>query len=467
MTEPTSDQLLAFYGDDFTGSTDAMDALSRAGIDTVLFLEPPDPAALEGDGEFADVQAFGVAGTSRSMTPPEMTDELTPVFRELADLDVPLVHYKICSTFDSSPDVGSIGHVVDIAADAFETDSIPLVPAAPPLGRYVVFGNMFARDEDGVYRLDRHPTMSEHPVTPMDESDLRRHLGEQTDRSMALVDVLALRDGRETASEQLESARDDAEIVFFDALDDDDLRTVGGALWDAYAEGIDVEIESPAFAVGSSGLEYALADHWEREDVLAATPDFEPLPPVDRLLVMSGSASPLTSSQIDAAIEHGFVGIRVDTRALVDPDEVNEEYRRVRNEALEAFRRGDSAVLYTARGPDDDAIDETTEYASDRPEAPSNVGRYIGTRQGELLGELVTEADLDRVCVAGGDTCGAVASQLDIYALESRFPLDPGSPLCRTRARTESIDGLEIALKGGQLGARDYFVRAMEGANEW
>ena len=33
--------LLAFYGDDFTGSTDAMEALARSGYRTVLFLEAP------------------------------------------------------------------------------------------------------------------------------------------------------------------------------------------------------------------------------------------------------------------------------------------------------------------------------------------------------------------------------------------------------------------------------------------
>jgi len=38
--------LLAYYGDDFTGSTDVMEALSVNGVGTVLFLEQPDEAAL-------------------------------------------------------------------------------------------------------------------------------------------------------------------------------------------------------------------------------------------------------------------------------------------------------------------------------------------------------------------------------------------------------------------------------------
>ena len=38
--------LLAYYGDDFTGSTDAMEAMTAAGIPTILFLDSPTPEAL-------------------------------------------------------------------------------------------------------------------------------------------------------------------------------------------------------------------------------------------------------------------------------------------------------------------------------------------------------------------------------------------------------------------------------------
>ena len=39
--QQTQEILLAFYGDDFTGSTDALEFLSRAGAKTVLFLDNP------------------------------------------------------------------------------------------------------------------------------------------------------------------------------------------------------------------------------------------------------------------------------------------------------------------------------------------------------------------------------------------------------------------------------------------
>ena len=170
---------LAFYGDDFTGSTDALEVLAFAGMQCALFLRVPDAAMLR---EAGPLDAIGVAGASRAMSPAEMDTQLAPVLAGLALLGAPIVHFKVCSTFDSSPAIGSIGRVMELSRAGFGDAAIPVVMATPALGRYGVFGQLFARSgTDGrVHRIDRHPIMSVHPVTPMHEADLARHLGAQT-----------------------------------------------------------------------------------------------------------------------------------------------------------------------------------------------------------------------------------------------------------------------------------------------
>ena len=42
----TERPLIAFYGDDFTGSTDALECLAAAGLRAVLFTGVPSPALL-------------------------------------------------------------------------------------------------------------------------------------------------------------------------------------------------------------------------------------------------------------------------------------------------------------------------------------------------------------------------------------------------------------------------------------
>jgi uncharacterized protein YgbK (DUF1537 family) len=85
--------LLSYYGDDFTGSTDSLEALTLAGVRGALFFEPPDQALLA--GRFRDLEAVGVAGVSRSWSPEEMEAGLRPAFQRLRELGAPITHYKI------------------------------------------------------------------------------------------------------------------------------------------------------------------------------------------------------------------------------------------------------------------------------------------------------------------------------------------------------------------------------------
>lgn len=450
-----SDLLLTYYGDDFTGSTDVMEALTLGGVPTVLFLEPPSPERLQ--RRFADVKVVGMAGVSRSMTPAQMDRELPPKFEHLKQLGAPLFHYKICSTFDSSPEVGSIGHAIDIGVAIFSSSPVPLVVGAPALKRYVVFGNLFATAGTHTYRLDRHPTMSKHPITPMRESDLRRHLAKQTDKSIALLDVLALEREKGGLDESFAATlADGSDVVLFDTLNDTHLPRVGRLIWEQRGD-------RTLFAVGSSGLEYALTAYWQETGLTEPSAGHASPGPVSQLVVMSGSAAPATAEQIRWALEKGFVGIRLNTARLVDSADADAERASATRKALAAIEDGRSVVLYTARGPDDPAISATRRSLEELNLNVATGGQRLGKQQGRILRTILTESGLRRACVAGGDTSGYVATQLGIFALEMIVPIAPGSPLCRASATDPTFDGLEIALKGGQVGGPHYFGQIQRG----
>lgn len=422
---------VAFYGDDFTGSTDVMEALTVHGVPTVLFLAPPDETAL---ARFSDCRAIGVAGISRTKSPAWMSENLPPIFRSLRDLNPAILHYKTCSTFDSSPEVGSIGRAIEIGREVCAAKTVPLVVGAPVLKRYVVFGNLFATADGVTYRIDRHPTMSRHPVTPMQEGDLRLHLAQQTPLRVDLVDVLA-----ETAARYRELRDAGSPVVLFDTLTLDDARRVGEAVW--------TQREQPVqFVAGSSGLEYALVGFWRSQGWL---PEPAPPPdpgPVDRLFVFSGSCSPGTERQIRWAMRNGFRGIRVDAKTLLDG---GLEEERVRRETKAAMAAGESVVAYTALGPDDAA-----------GIAPAGRVR-LAERTGTLAAALIQETGARRIVIAGGDTSGFVTRELGIEALRMLRPMYPGSPLCTAYGR----DGtMEVLLKGGQVGGEDLFGAVRRGS---
>ena len=459
MSEDDS-PLIAFYGDDLTGSTDAMEALELGGADTALFLDAPEPGDLT--GRFADLDAVGVAGTSRSMSPERMDATLPAQFERLDALDPTVVQYKVCSTFDSSPDIGSIGHAIDLAQAVFDSPFVPVSVGGAALERYVVFGHLFARAGGTTYRIDRHPTMSEHPTTPMTESDLGRHLGEQTDRDVDRFTVLELEDaGVDAAFAGL--LAEEPEIVLFDTVNDSHLRTVGRLVW---SRAVRNRRDGPMFVVGSSGFDYALTSYWNATGAVDPPDSVPRADPTDRIVVTSGSASPETAAQIERAIEDdGFAGIRLRSEALVRPEAATEERDRAVEAALEALDGSRSVVLYTTRGPDDPAIERTRDAAAEA--GVEDLASRLGRAQGRILRRVLLESDVERACVAGGDTSGYVVPELDIDALEFHGPLAPGSPLCLARSADDSLDRLEITLKGGQTGGERFFENVRRGRTDY
>lgn len=77
-------------------------------------------------------------------------------------LGTPVVHYKVCSTFDSSPTVGSIGRALEIGQRVMGSRWVPIVAGALAMARYTFFGHLFAANAGEAFRIDRHPTMSRH-----------------------------------------------------------------------------------------------------------------------------------------------------------------------------------------------------------------------------------------------------------------------------------------------------------------
>lgn len=444
--------LLAFYGDDFTGSTDAMEALSINGFRTVLFLDVPTPEMLQ---QFEGICCFGVAGTSRAKGITDMELELRPVFERLSKVAVPVIHYKTCSTFDSSPEIGNIGKAIELAMDYYSSQKIvPLLVGAPPLGRFTLFGQHFARMHNTVYRLDRHPTMSKHPITPMNEADLRLHLTKQMSvpKSIGLMNILELEGGDDEVKERYDQkAKMGFDILLFDVLDDARMLTSGRLIWESSQE-------SPQFVVGSSGIEYALTSYWKSIGLQPPAGGLltEHIQSSDQVLVVSGSCSPVTKQQIEIAIQAGFQGIKIPVEHIMKTDELPQN---LLNEAIGYLKEGRSVILYTASGPDDEAIIATREHFNRMGLDESQSGEFIGRQLGKWTLKIVNEAGVRRIVVAGGDTSGFVTSEMNIFGLEVLLPVSPGAPLCKAYSMEESMNGIELALKGGQLGSPDYFLK--------
>ncbi|MCP4383016.1 MAG: four-carbon acid sugar kinase family protein [Hyphomicrobiales bacterium] len=443
--------LVAWYGDDFTGAAAVMEVMTFAGLPAVLFFGIPTAAQL---ARFDGYRGFGIAGVARSKPPAWMDEHLPEIYQTLASLGAPINHYKVCSTFDSSPTVGSVGRAVELGAAILGGDWYPLLIAAPAIGRYQAFGNLFAVADGVVYRIDRHPTMSRHPVTPMDEADVRLHLARQTDLAVGLVDLVALNGDGGLAA--LKAAQGEgARIVALDAVDDATLTSAGRLIWTNRGERL--------FVLGSQGVEYALVAHWRDVGLIPMAADPPVAEPVDALPIVSGSCSPVTSSQIAWATTHGFEPLRIDPSRAVDAEAWAAEVERATALALEVLGRGASPIVFAADGPDDPVTPVYRDAVERSGESLDAVNQRVGTGLGAVLGAIMRKGCLRRAVIAGGDTSSYGASTLGIFALTAMAPAAAGAALCLAHTDDPDLGAFEIALKGGQMGGPDYFARVRDG----
>jgi uncharacterized protein YgbK (DUF1537 family) len=446
MTAPLpAGPLVAWYGDDFTGAAAVMEVLEFSGFPSVLFLGVPDEALR---ARFAGRRGFGIASDARTRPPEWMDAHLPPAFAALRATGAPLLHYKLCSTFDSAPGIGSIGRAAELGLGG-AADWAPMVVAAPRIGRWQAFGNLFARHAGGIARLDRHPTMSRHPVTPMDEADLCRHLARQTDLPLGLVDLVDIGDGR-IAAATARARAGGARIVSFDVIDTGTLAAVGALIW---AEAL----RSPLFVLGSQGVEDALVAAWVAAGHVlpAPRPAAAAAGPV---AIVSGSCSPETDRQIAAAEASGMACLRLDLARADGPEAVAAALATVESAALEPLGRGQSVVIYTARGPADAAIAATRGVL-----ARGGGSGLIGDSLGALLARLQHAAGLQRLGVAGGDTSGAVSRMLGVRALTAEAEIVPAVPLLAAHLADAEAPPVELVLKGGQMGPDDLFAMLLDG----
>jgi 3-oxoisoapionate kinase len=437
--------VLSYYGDDFTGSTDVMEALASNGVPTVLFTGIPDADLL---ARFGHCHAIGIAGTSRSETTGWMEENLRPTFEWLKALNADYCHYKVCSTFDSSPQTGSIGKAIEIGKTVFGQRCVPLIVGAPQLKRYTAFGHLFAAYQGENYRIDRHPVMSLHPVTPMRESDLRLHLAGQTALETRVID-LALLQSPGGAFQINEIARTCEGILLFDVAGPESQLRAGEEL-------ARLAPEHRRFVAGSSGVEYALLAHWRCLGLLGEKPAFASPGDAGPIAVVSGSVSPTTERQIRNANQNGFVALPVDPLALAGGN-TEMVLEAAVTASLKILQAGKSPLIHTALGPSQDMGAQLDRAAGTR----NRIGRSLG----QILRQLINRSNLSRAVIAGGDTSSHALKELGIEALTTLLPLPatPGSPLCLAHGTEKAAGGLQIALKGGQVGADDYFSMIRRG----
>lgn len=401
-----SDLAVAAIADDYTGGSDMAGMLAGEGVRTVQMFGVPDENAI---ASVPDAEAIVVSLKTRSIPAGEAVRLSLEALAVLQKRHPRQVQFKYCSTFDSTRE-GNIGPVTEALMDALDTEFTIAVPALPVNGRTQYFGHLFV---NGV-PLSESP-MRTHPLNPMTDSNLVRHLQPQTRRRVGLVSLPDLRNG---ACERPPGV----DIALVDAIEDADLERIARAF------------ELPLIT-GGSGISRALPAMWRERRGWQPKPwpaaDKETLAP--KALLLAGSCSAATLAQIEAWRASGGALTAMNVAA---PD--TREIARLADFCHRAWRSEDAVLVYSSAP------------AGARSGSPEAIERAFGALAQLLAGSC------GRLVVAGGETSGAVVEALGIRAVAIGAAIDPGVPALRT----VSGPPLALALKSGNFGSTNFFRKA-------
>lgn len=418
--------LLGCIADDFTGGTDLAGMLVKNGLRTVLMVGVPESPLPP------DIDAVIIALKSRTGAAAEAVAQSLAALRSLQAHGCRQIYFKYCSTFDSTPD-GNIGPVTEALMDALDTDFTIACPAFPANGRTIYQGHLFVGDT-----LLSDSGMRDHPLTPMTDANLVRVLQRQTRRSVGLVEAKTVAAGPEAVRARCAALRAIGNgIAIVDAVSDADLEHIGAACLDL-----------PLVTAGS-GIGLGLARALRRQGLARNSGPADRLPTAGgHRAVISGSCSVATQAQV-AAMRARHPAFALRPADLLDGADI----------ATQALAWAKGRLL---QGP-------VLIYSTAPPDEVRALQQRLGTAEAGALIERtlariavgLVDAGVGRLIVAGGETSGAVAQALRVVGLRIGPEIDPGVPWTSVIGGTSPAP-LALALKSGNFGTEDFFLKAWD-----
>ena len=415
---------LGCIADDFTGATDLANMLVKGGLKTIQLLGTPSK-----NDVVPSVDAVIIALKTRTIPVEDAIEQSLQAMNWLKNAGAKQFFFKYCSTFDST-DEGNIGPVIDALMAGLETQFTIACPAFPETQRTIFKGHLFVGD-----KLLSDSPMKDHPLTPMTDSNLVSTLSGQTSQKGGLVEYTDISGGPSEIRKAFEKLqKEHVAIAVTDVLNDEHLYVLGEAVKDF------------KLITGGSGIALGLPPQLKSHKNHKEETTVHRLPEVlGKELILSGSCSEMTLAQVNE-FSKKYCTLKLNPVELVES-----------NSAL------DNAVDWVIQAKGKEPI---LVYASAPPDAVKEVQQRLGrdlassTVENALakIARAAVQNGFRRIVVAGGETAGAVVSNLNIKGIMIGEQIDPGVPT------TVSIGNpsIGLVLKSGNFGSADFFEKALK-----
>tara|TARA_B110000003_G_C16627464_1_gene525376 strand:- start:545 stop:1816 length:1272 start_codon:yes stop_codon:yes gene_type:complete len=413
---------LGCIADDFTGATDLASMLARSGVNVSLRIGVP----LSIPENTAEIEV--IALKTRSISASKAIEESLSALKWLKEAGAKKYFFKYCSTFDSTAE-GNIGPVSEALMNELKVDQTIYCPAFPENGRSIYMGNLFVGQ-----KLLSESSMKDHPLTPMNDSNLMRLLSAQVSRRVGLADRIVVNSGVNSLKEKLISLKEnDVPHVIVDAVADTDLDTIASACQDM------------DFITGGSALAMPLAEFYKASGKISANDNsFMNKKCNTGSIILSGSCSEMTIIQVKNFIQRGAAAFQLDPIDLAE--------------------NGVKKVLDWLSSQD--FTKNIIIYATSDPDTVKKVQAELGV---DIAGKIVEqglsecaiaarELGIKNFIIAGGETSGAITKALNVRQLDIGIEIAPGVPWTFSGKRNNQI---ALSLKSGNFGSEEFFTEAL------
>ena len=413
---------LGCIADDFTGATDLASMLARSGVNVSLRIGVP----LSTPENTAEIEV--IALKTRSISASKAIEESLSALKWLKEAGAKKYFFKYCSTFDSTAE-GNIGPVSEALMNELKVDQTIYCPAFPENGRSIYMGNLFVGQ-----KLLSESSMKDHPLTPMNDSNLMRLLSAQVSRRVGLADRIVVNSSVNSLKEKLISLKEnDVPHVIVDAVADTDLDTNASACQDM------------DFITGGSALAMPLAEFYKASGKISANDNsFMNKKLNTGSIILSGSCSEMTIIQVKNFIQRGAAAFQLDPIDLAE--------------------NGVKKVLDWLSSQD--FTKNIIIYATSDPDTVKKVQAELGV---DMAGKIVEqglsecaiaarELGIKNFIIAGGETSGAITKALNVRQLDIGIEIAPGVPWTFSGKRNNQI---ALSLKSGNFGSEEFFTEAL------
>lgn len=406
---------LLIIADDLTGALDTSVQFAKASVDTRLIID----AECIFDDPADDARVLVVSSETRHLPPSEAYRTICTLTARAIEAGVQMIYKKTDSVLR-----GNVGSELQGLLYASRAQYLPFVPAFPALGRTTRNGVQYVNGipiHESVFGRD--------PFEPVVDSFIPALIARQSDVPTACIQdvegfTTLMRDGFHG-------------VMIFDCQTTQEMRCIVDCL---------AGNQRPMILSGCAGCAMALAEWFRQKTHFEHNCSAEELWPQEPgMLVISGSLNPVTHSQIDFAIHHGFAQVPLDNRQKFQAGYFeSSEGRDFVKQLMDIYAANPHLILASERM-------ETGPVPEGRSRVSENLGR--------LARALLEEGMEGTLFVIGGDTLMGVLRELGCHSMRPLREFLPGTVLSCASAQGREF---YIVSKSGGFGDEHLLVNVRQ-----